>query len=130
MRDLVTATPSVQEPAILAYLGQGVVCGIYNDRGLLFDVLQPGQRIDLLCQQDARLSGLTIQPSLMLTDGTWVWPGVLAYYVAMYHLRLPQRFLRFAEDHNWTIDPSGINPREMNWDAYDAVPQLSAAAKP
>jgi hypothetical protein len=130
IRELVTAVPSAREPAILSYLAQGVVCGIYNDRGLLFDVLQPGQRIDVVSKQDTRLSELTIQPGLVLTDGTWVWPGVLTYYVALYHLRLPDRFLQFAEEHAWKIDPAGVKPEEMNWDAYDAVPDLVPRANP
>jgi hypothetical protein len=126
IRDLVAATPSADEPALLSYLGQGVVCGIYNDPGLLRDVLHAGQRIDLVSQNDPRLSGLTIQPSLMLTDGAWVWPGVLPYYVAVYHLRLPDRFLRFAAEHNWKI-ASGINLDELSWDEYDAVADPSIA---
>jgi hypothetical protein len=122
IRDLVTAVASAQEPAILSYLGQGVACGIYNDPGLLFDVLQPGQRIDVVSQHDHRLAGLIIQPSLVLTDGVWVWSGVLPYYVAMYHLRLPDRFLQFAAEHHWTV-PSAINLDELSWDAYDAIPE-------
>ena len=27
------------------------------------------------------------------TDGKWIWPGDLAYYVKNYHLELPQEFL-------------------------------------
>jgi hypothetical protein len=128
LRDLLAPTPSPQEPAILSYLAQGVVCGIYNDRGLLFDVLQHGQRIDVLSQQDPHLASLTIQPSLMLTDGAWVWPGVLPYYLARYHVQLPARFLQFAEGRHWRIDPAAINPAELSWDAYDAVVDVPAGA--
>ncbi len=67
-----------------------------------------------------------LQPSLVLTDGTWVWPGVLPYYVAIYHLRLPRLFVQFAEAHGWRVDPSAIKPEEANWDAYDAIPELAA----
>ena len=36
LRELVRPTASVEEPApLLSYLAQGVVCGIYNDRGLV-----------------------------------------------------------------------------------------------
>jgi hypothetical protein len=128
MQELVAAVPADHEAALLAYLTQGVVCGIYNDPGLLFDVLQPGQRIEVVCQQEPRLAVLATGPSLLLTDGAWVWPGVLPYYVAVYHLRLPGRFLQFAADHDWKIDPSTIKPDEVIWDAYDAVPELPVAA--
>jgi hypothetical protein len=128
IHELVAATPSAEEPALLSYLAQGVVCGIYNDRGLVFDVLSPEQRIDVACQNDQCLSELAIQPSLMLTDGIWVWPGVLPYYVAMYHLQLPPRFLQFARQHHWKIDPATIQPENLNWDAYDAVDAVPASA--
>ncbi|HKI31754.1 MAG TPA: hypothetical protein VKA46_07790 [Gemmataceae bacterium] len=128
LRELVEATPAPEEPAILSYLAQGVVCGIYNDPALLVDVLQPGRWLDAACEHDPRLSGLALQPSLMLTDGAWVWPGVLPYYVAAYHLRLPRRFVQFAEGHQWKVDPSAIRPEDVNWDAYDAILDLAVTA--
>src|SRR5258708_35494363 len=91
LRELVRALPSAHEPALLTYLANGVVCGIYNDRGLLFDVLQPQHRIDAT-QDDSGLSQRSHQASLMLTDGAWVWSGVLPYYVATSQLQLPVRF--------------------------------------
>jgi hypothetical protein len=121
IRELVAAGPAPEEPALLSYLAQGVVCGVYNDPGLLFDVLQPGRRLDIMCQQDPRLSALAVQPSLMLTDGAWVWPGVLPYYVAVYHLHLPSRFLQFARDRQWKVDPYTIKLEDVSWDAYDAA---------
>lgn len=121
LRELVRPTAAPEEPALLSYLDQGVVCGIYNDRGLLFDVLQPEQRLDVASQHDPRLSALGVRAGLLLTDGRWVWPGVLPYYVAVYHLQLPARFLQFGEQQHWKIDPAAIKPDELNWDAYDAV---------
>ena len=127
IRELVRARPSEAEPAHLSYLAQGVVCGIYNDRGLLFDVLQPGRRIDTVDPHDPAPAALDVRPGLVLTDGVWVWPGELPYYVGVYHLRLPERFLRFAQEHHWRIDPSMIDPKELSWDAYDAIPEISSA---
>ena len=57
----------------------------------------------------------------MLTDGTWVWPGALLYYVASYHVRLPERFRSHAAASNWRIDPASLNPEELDWDAFDAI---------
>src|SRR4051794_20289370 len=82
IRELISPTPRPDEGALLAYLAQGAVCGVYNDRGLLFDVLQAGRRIDAACKEDSRLQELNVQPTLILTDGVWVWPGVLTYYLA------------------------------------------------
>jgi hypothetical protein len=38
LRELVRPAPSAEEPALLSYLAQGVVCGIYNARGLVFSM--------------------------------------------------------------------------------------------
>ena len=38
------------------------------------------------------------------TDGKWIWPGDLAYYVKNYHLELPQDFLDYMIEKNWTVD--------------------------
>ncbi|HEV3258231.1 MAG TPA: hypothetical protein VG013_15215 [Gemmataceae bacterium] len=124
IRELIAPTPSVHAPAILSYLGQGVVCGIYNDRGMLYDVLRSGQRIE--SHTSGGNGNRTIQPNLVLTDGIWVWPGALLYYVAIYHIQLPERFLRDAESHQWRIDPSTIDLEELSWDAFDAIPSTEA----
>jgi hypothetical protein len=121
LRELVCPTPGKQEAAILSYLARGVDCGIYNDPGLLYDALQPGNKIDLgslgLPAEDIQ----GIAPHLMLTDGSWVWTGSLLYYVALYHIRLPERFLQDAARQHWTIDAETVRGMELNWDAFDAI---------
>ena len=37
------------------------------------------------------------------TDGTWVWPGDLAYYVRNYNLALPAEFKEHMKKNDWTI---------------------------
>jgi hypothetical protein len=120
IREFIAPTPSIHEAAILSYLGQGVVCGIYNDRGMLYDVFRPGQKIG--SRNSSGNANGTIQPNLILTDGTWVWPGAALYYIGAYHLQLPERFLQHAETHQWRIDSSSIVLEEVNWDAFDAIP--------
>ncbi|HZN68414.1 MAG TPA: hypothetical protein VFB66_24225 [Tepidisphaeraceae bacterium] len=36
------------------------------------------------------------------TDGLYLWPAELAYYVRKYHVRLPQHFLDRMRSFNWT----------------------------
>jgi hypothetical protein len=120
IRELVSPTPGPQERAILAYLAQGFDCGIYNDPGMLYDVLEPGKRIDFSSVQEVpEVSDLA--PHLIMTDGVWVWPGAVLYYIAVYHIRLPDALLRHAERCGWKIDPSQFSREELNWDAFDAV---------
>ena len=35
------------------------------------------------------------------TDGTWVWPGDLSYYVKTYRLRIPDEFLQAMINNEW-----------------------------
>src|SRR4051794_28734381 len=86
LRDLTSLTARIDEPRVLSYLDQGVDCGLYNDPGLMYDVLRPGTRIDFTPPHGIIPEPQRAYPNLMLTDGTWVWPGALIYYVAVYHL--------------------------------------------
>jgi hypothetical protein len=119
LREYAAPGPGDQERAVVDYLRQGVVCGVYPDRGLLYDVLQPGQRIEAM---PPSAGGEGLQPNLILTDGAWVWPAALAYYVQAYHLRLPAAFLQHAERQGWRIDPAWVGNLQLNWDAFDAAP--------
>ena len=121
LRNLVSDTPRTDETQILSYLGQGVDCGLYNDPGLVYDVLQPGKRIELSEYREFLPDARCRHPQLLLTDGVWVWPGALVYYVAVYHIPVPQRFLHQAAALDWRIDPAAIHREELNWDAFDAI---------
>ncbi|MEU8887833.1 hypothetical protein [Streptomyces sp. NPDC048442] len=37
------------------------------------------------------------------TDGVWVWPSSLTYYVRKYHVDLPAEFLSRMESKGWTV---------------------------
>jgi len=117
----VSDTPQPDEPLLLSYLGQGVDCGIYNDPGLLYDVLEPGKRIDETVFREFVREPRRRHPHVMLTDGTWVWPGALLHYVTRYHLRLPEQFRTHAAASGWRIDPTSADGEELNWDAFDAI---------
>lgn len=125
LNDLVRDAPGPHEADVLAYLRQGMVCGVYNDRGLLSDVLNPRRRIDGLPAEEGTAP---LQPNLLLTDGVWVWPGALVFYLATYHLRLPDEFLAHAARAGWKVDPTAAQNHALNWEAFDAAPVLSSAA--
>lgn len=38
-----------------------------------------------------------------LTDGKWIWPADLVYYVNNYNLELPEDFINTMEMNNWQI---------------------------
>ena len=45
--------------------------------------------------------GVAGVPSL-LTDGVWIWPGDLAYYVENYNLNLPANFIDHMKANRWS----------------------------
>jgi hypothetical protein len=129
IRELISITPHPREAQILSYLSQGVDCGICNDPGMLYDVLQPGTRIDFSRVRQVLPQLPSLQPHLMMTDGSWVWPGAVLYYLAAYHIRLPERFLHQAEKCQWKIDPGPLQREELNWDAFDAIETIEAEVR-
>ncbi|MEV0956974.1 hypothetical protein AB0I97_13975 [Streptomyces sp. NPDC049951] len=37
------------------------------------------------------------------TDGAWVWPSSLVYYVRQYHVKLPIEFLNHMAENDWVV---------------------------
>lgn len=73
---------------ICQYLKEGevlVACG-----GVVRDIINPD-------------NGIAGCPDMM-TDGIWLWPGDLAYYVKQYHLRLSDEFIRIMRESNWHVN--------------------------
>ena len=70
------------EERLVEYLRQG--CVLAAGAGLAED--------DLL---DPNVRRVTSQD--LLTDGHWLWDAALPYYVAKYHVRLQEEFVRDAE---------------------------------
>jgi len=38
-----------------------------------------------------------------LTDGTWIWPADLAYYVENYDLKLDDAFIKHMIENSWSV---------------------------
>jgi hypothetical protein len=125
LRDFTAPAASPLEPAIIDYLTRGVTCALCLDHGYGIDRIEP-RRIREACQNDPRLRGLDRWMGGWLTDGTWIWDGLLPYYLAAYHLRLPDEFVQFAASREWKIDPE-LDVKSLDCSAYDAVP---AAVQP
>ena len=37
------------------------------------------------------------------TDGEWLWPGDLSYYVRKYALKLPEEFVETMQKNEWKV---------------------------
>lgn len=82
-------TPHSREAEILQYLTSGVGAGVC----MMVEY-------DYLKTPPIPLGGATLQ-----SDGEWLWPTSLAYYVREYHISLPEEFLKKMEQHNWCVSP-------------------------
>src|SRR5262249_54299803 len=49
---------------------------------------------------------------VLLTDGEWIWPNDLRYYVRVYHCQIPEEFVLHMLSHNWFVPHSD----ELDWD--------------
>lgn len=36
----------------------------------------------------------------MITDGIWIWPGEISYYVKKYNLKLNEEFIQAMRENN------------------------------
>lgn len=73
----------------------------YLEAGALV-VASPGVGFDVLSAQHD-----VIGPIHLLTDGEWLWPADLAYYVRTYDVAIPQDFLE-------RIRSEAYRPRELD----------------
>lgn len=77
----------MEEERIYQYLKEGIV--LIACAGVVEDIINSS-------------NGIAGCPD-MLTDGTWLWPGDLAYYVKNYHLELDRDFIKTMRYNNWHI---------------------------
>ena len=90
IREAVRSWRHPDEDRIVAYLEAGVclaACG-----GVQHDVL------------DSSAKGVT-SPD-MVTDGVWLWPGELPYYVAKHGVAVPEEFVAHMRENGWAVPPS------------------------
>ena len=71
-----------------------MICNYLRNGSAL--IVSPGETIDVL-HPEKGFSGT----ATAYTDGTWVWPGDLAYYVESYLLRVPEDFRQTMIQNKW-----------------------------
>ncbi|MFF4041494.1 hypothetical protein [Streptomyces sp. NPDC001816] len=75
------------EDTIVRYLEEGEL--LVATDSWVDDLVDPD--IKRICQYSIR------------TDGVWVWPSSLVYYLVRYHTELPDDFLRHMDASGWTV---------------------------
>ncbi len=78
----------------------------YLDAGHLY-IASPGFVEDMISDDE-----IMIGPPHLLTDGIYVWPGDLPYYVRTYHVRLPTAFVAHARANSFAM-PADVDPSSL-----------------
>lgn len=79
----------------------------YLESGVEF-IVSPGVTYDVI-NPERGTSGIASSYS----DGTWLWPGDLAYYVKKYNIKLPDEFIATMRESNWIVP---VTLDDMNYD--------------
>ena len=79
----------------------------YLEKGIEF-IVSPGIVNDVINPERGTAGDTSIY-----TDGKWIWPGDLSYYVRNYKLKLPDAFIDTMKSNNWKI-PIKISNLDFN----------------
>ena len=109
MREFTAPVPGEHQPAVLAYLRSGHILG-YPMNADLPDWFDPSNRANPIID-GSPLGGVT-----PMTDGVWVWPAGLIYFVERYHVILSQEFLDHAARNDWLVDKQTVGHGEYDYD--------------
>lgn len=85
--DFIQKDEEPEKTEICQYLEEGsvlVACG-----GIVQDVINPQ-------------NGVAGCPD-MVTDGIWMWPGDLSYYVKKYNLKFDEKIIQTMRENNWHV---------------------------
>ena len=99
LSELVRAVKTNEEEGIVAYLESGVL--LIGTPGLTRDVLDPTSPI--------------IGPPHVLTDGVWMWPADLPYYVKKYHVELPADFIERIRERDYHPPESELDIEKLEY---------------
>lgn len=77
-----------EEQNILAYLEAGSIYAM--SAGVAFDYFQRPKRH-------------AINSLVLLTDGIWLWPSDLAYYIRHYHVSIPEALGHYMKAQGWEL---------------------------
>ena len=94
------------DPSIMDFIGKKIdnkneICE-YLKKGMVLAAC--GQVVDDVINPERGIAGAPDD----MTDGRWMWPADLVYYVENYDLQLPKEFIDYMKNNDWKI-PTNIN---------------------
>ena len=100
LKEAVRKNPAENEDKIVEYLDSGAIFCVAA--GVVSDVLDESKGI---------ITSLEI-----LTDGVWVWPSDLSYYVKSYHIELDADFIEHIKKKGWIMqNEKDIDLLSLEW---------------
>jgi hypothetical protein len=109
MRELMTAHPWEHQGEVLAYLRSGYVLGYVMGGGV-------PDWFDPTCRANPTIDGRVWDGATPMTDGVWLWPAGLIYFVEKYNVRLPQEFIDHAARNHWRVDRDSVAQGVYDYD--------------
>ena len=100
LAEAVNSSPNPSEANILQYLESGEIDCIAPC--MLYDYFEP--------------SGHIGDSLYTLSDGEWVWPSDLKYYVRKYHVNLPDEFMEHMVSNSWKVPDNVGLPSDVQSD--------------
>ena len=88
---------SANEPKIISYLKSGIDAGV--SMVIERDVLAHPPKV--------------LGEAILKSDGQWIWPVSLAYFVETYHIKLPNDFILSMTENDWRVPPNIDFPPEV-----------------
>lgn len=102
MRESMATQPWQQQDKVLAYLRSGHVVA-YPMGASLTDWF------DRTRQANPVIAGHPEGGATPMTDGVWLWPAGLIYFIERYNVRLPEEFVAYAASQKWRIDREQVS---------------------
>jgi hypothetical protein len=103
------SVPWDKQDQVLAYLRAGYILG-YPMGADLPDCFDSTQRAN------PTLEGRHVGGATPMTDGTWLWPAGLIYFIEKYNVRVPQEFVEHAAASGWRVDREAVGRGSYEYD--------------
>jgi hypothetical protein len=97
LRTLMGAELWEYQAEVLEYLRSGHILGYLMGGGL-------PDWFDPTCRANPIINGRVRDGATPMTDGVWLWPAGLIYFIEKYNVRVPQEFIEYAANHGWRVD--------------------------
>ncbi len=109
MRTLMCEVAWEDQDKVLEYLRGGYILG-YLMGGGIPDWFDPN------CRANPIIHGHVQEGATPMTDGVWLWPAGLIYFIEKYNVRVPQEFIEHAASNRWHIDKEAVSRGSYDYD--------------